>query len=98
LELSILLIDCVALLGSAILFYNRNRLRQKVKLLTEIQRQEKLREETIKQKENEERTRIARNIHDELGSGLSKVRLLTELARAEPFEKCRCDKLDQWCR
>ena len=86
LQLSILLLVFLALLGGAILLYNRNRLRQKVKLLTEIQKQEKLREEAIKQKENEERTRIARDIHDELGSGLSKVRLLTELVRAEPFE------------
>ncbi|MDP2387522.1 MAG: tetratricopeptide repeat protein [Bacteroidota bacterium] len=63
-----------------IFFYNRYRAKQKIRLLLEIQRQEKLRENALKEKEIEERTRIAKDIHDELGSGISKIFLIAELS------------------
>jgi signal transduction histidine kinase len=52
-------------------------------LETEIAKQEDLREKALKEKENEERTRIAKDIHDELGSGLSKINLVSEIIKKE---------------
>lgn len=37
--------------------------------------------ETIRMTEEKERTRIAKDLHDDLGSGLSKINLLTEIAK-----------------
>lgn len=62
-------------------FYNRYKSKQKIHMLLEIQRQEKLRENALKEKETEERTRIAKDIHDELGSGISKLFLVSELSK-----------------
>jgi signal transduction histidine kinase len=64
-------------------FYNRFKFKQKTKLELEIVRQEHLRERALKDKENEERTRIAKDIHDELGSGLSKINLVSEIMKKQ---------------
>jgi signal transduction histidine kinase len=64
-------------------FYHRFKIKQRTKLELEIVRQEHLRERALKDKENEERTRIAKDIHDELGSGLSKINLVSEIIKKE---------------
>jgi signal transduction histidine kinase len=57
----------LALLGY--LFYSRQRLKQK-----------QLREKAVLDTEYRERLRIARDVHDDLGSGLSRISLMAELA------------------
>lgn len=61
-----------------LLFYFRHRARQKIRFIMEVQRQERLREQALAEKEKQERERISKDIHDELGSGLSKISLIAE--------------------
>jgi signal transduction histidine kinase len=68
------------------LFYKWYKSKQKTKLMLEIQHQEQLRETALKDKENEERTRIAKDIHDELGSGLSKIKLMSDLIKKQEIQ------------
>lgn len=70
----------------AYFFYHRYKLKQKMRLLLEIQHQEQLKETALKNKENEERSRIAKDIHDELGSGLSKIMLMSELINKDEIQ------------
>jgi signal transduction histidine kinase len=81
-----LLIVCASFLFICILgflLYNRYRAKQKNLLLMEVQKQERLREIALKEKESQERERISRDIHDELGAGLSKIVLVAEYSRMQ---------------
>lgn len=66
-----------------LVFYFR---RQKQRLNERMER-----EQAIRQSEENERMRIAKDIHDEFGSGLSKIKLLSEMAtkRASGQEQLR---------
>lgn len=79
------LIAVIAVFGIIIsfglLFYYRYEARQKLLFVMEVQRLEKLRESAVEEKEMEERNRISKDIHDELGSGLSKIALIAEYSK-----------------
>lgn len=62
-------------------YYDRFRTSKKLELILEIQKQEKNKELAVKQKEIEERKRISQDIHDDLGSGISKIILLSEVLK-----------------
>ncbi len=57
--------------------FKRFKLKQQLSLNEELYRQKELRIKAVSEAENEERSRIAKDIHDDLGSGLSKIRFLT---------------------
>ena len=67
-QLVLLAMVFVFILLFGFFFYRRNKAIQQLKFSAELQR-----------KENEERERISKDIHDELGSGLSKIALLSSL-------------------
>jgi len=69
------------LIAFGLLFYFRYESRQKMRFLMEVQRQEKMMETALGEKEKEERDRISKDIHDELGSGLSKISLIAEYSK-----------------
>ncbi len=75
--ISVLLLTIITALFS----YSRYRTRQQFKFMLEVERQEKLREFALIEKEQQERERISKDIHDELGAGLSKIALLTAYAQ-----------------
>jgi signal transduction histidine kinase len=87
-RLQIILLLCTIsfLLIFGYFIYNWYKLKQKTKLILEIQKQEQIREIALKEKENEERTRMAKDIHDELGSGLSKIKLISELIKKDEVQ------------
>jgi signal transduction histidine kinase len=68
--LFILSLITIVIIVVAVYYYKSRR-----KLLEQIRR-----EHAIREAEENERQRIAKDIHDELGSGLSKIRFLSELA------------------
>lgn len=74
----LLIVLFIIILFTGTLIYFRYLSAQKLNFLKELQKQENIRLNAIREKENEERMRIARNIHDELGSGISKLYLLAE--------------------
>lgn len=76
--LLIVALGFVVVFGS--LFYLRYKSKQELKFALEMQRQEQLMQKAVAEKEMEERDRIARDIHDEMGSGLSKISLLSDFA------------------
>lgn len=69
----LLLVLIAVIIAAAIAVYYRNVRRG---LLEQLQR-----EKMVKETEERERMRIARDIHDELGSGLSKIRFLADNAK-----------------
>jgi signal transduction histidine kinase len=83
LQILLLFVTIAFLILFGYFYYQSFKLKQKLKLETEIAKQEDLREKALKEKENEERTRIAKDIHDELGSGLSKINLVSEIIKKE---------------
>lgn len=66
------LVLCIVI---AVLVYNRNRERQKAILDKAMADQERIRIQTVLETEQRERVRIAQDLHDELGSGISKLML-----------------------
>lgn len=92
LQIILLLCAIAFLILFGLFFYNRYKLKQKLRLMLEIQKQEQLRENALKEKENEERTRMAKDIHDELGSGLSKIKLISELIKKDDLGNTTLDE------
>ncbi|MBI1782179.1 MAG: hypothetical protein HYR66_12570 [Sphingobacteriales bacterium] len=83
----------LGVLGECILFMmglsykNRIELIEKVKMQEAIKREEERREMekqlTIIQTQQEERNRISADMHDELGAGMTAIRLMSEMAKAK---------------
>lgn len=83
----------LGLLGECILFLmglsykNRKELIEKVKMQEAIKREEERREMekqlTVIQTQQEERNRISADMHDELGAGMTAIRLMSEMAKAK---------------
>ncbi len=66
---------------SAFQFLRKQKLEQNITEQQNLYKQEQIRMNTILETEEKERLRIARDIHDDLGSGLSKIRILAESTR-----------------
>lgn len=86
------LIAGIVLLGLVfLLLYNRNRFRQRRLMDAELLRQKQLRSNAVIEAEENERTRIARDLHDGIGQQLSAARLnvsgLQSLARDKTGEE-----------
>jgi signal transduction histidine kinase/Tfp pilus assembly protein PilF len=69
---------CIIIVGLAV---NRNNIKQAAKLKIAIADNERIRVQTILETEQQERKRIAKDLHDELGSGISQIVLCNELAK-----------------
>lgn len=75
------------------LFYNRYRWKQKVKLQTEILKQQELATQSILEAEEKERTRIAKDLHDGVGQMMSAARMnLSSFYNAMKIENAEQDK------
>lgn len=68
---------------SGLYLYSRYRSKQKIKMLLAVQQQEKEKEQAIKEKETQERLRISKDIHDELGAGISKISIIAEYSKQQ---------------
>lgn len=68
---------------SAFWVYNNKKLKEKALYEASLMRKESEKQLAIFEAERAERTRIARDMHDELGSGLSKIALLTAQVQAK---------------
>jgi signal transduction histidine kinase len=83
----------LGVLGECILFMmglsykNRIELIEKVKMQEAIKREEERREMekqlTVIQTQQDERNRISTDMHDELGAGMTAIRLMSEMAKAK---------------
>ncbi|GAA4469131.1 hypothetical protein GCM10023093_28000 [Nemorincola caseinilytica] len=71
----------VMVIGVGGWLYNRNHLKQKARLDIAIANTETVRMQTILETEQAERKRIAKDLHDELGSGISRIVLSNEQAK-----------------
>lgn len=81
-RLYLVILICFIGIVTTVLLYSRYRFKQKTKF-----EQEKLQHEReLIEKETEERTRISKDLHDELGTGLSKIALLANLTRTHVQE------------
>lgn len=74
-NINILIFSALSLLAIAGLYYNRYRLKQQVILAEEVAKQEKLRFKATLEAEEQERVRIAKELHDGLGQLLSTAKL-----------------------
>lgn len=74
-----IILSCFAVLLIVGAFaYNSYKIKQKASLHAAIAAQEKMRLNTILETEQKERIRIAKDMHDELGSGISKIIIYNE--------------------
>ena len=76
----------VLMLLAGLYLYSRYRSKQKIKMLIALQQQEKEKEQAIREKETQERFRISKDIHDELGAGISKISMMATYSRQQRNE------------
>ncbi|MCC7158123.1 MAG: tetratricopeptide repeat protein [Bacteroidia bacterium] len=76
-----LFITFLLMVGTGLLLYSKYKSKQKIKMLLVTQQQEKEMEQAVKEKETQERFRISKDIHDELGSGISKISIMAEYSK-----------------
>jgi two-component system NarL family sensor kinase len=92
--------------GFGFLIYNRNKLKQNARLQEEVMRQQEIATEAVIEAEENERKRIARDLHDGVGQMMSAAKmnlsLLEENIRMSDEEKTAFDKavllVDESCR
>ena len=101
-QLSVLTGIMIILVMSAGLFYNRNKLRQQQILNDEIKNQERIRLRAIIESQEEERQRIAAELHDGLGQVLSAARVniaaLVEETQRQPQIYQALELIDRSCK
>ena len=93
-------------LGFAYLLHNRNKIKQNIKLQQEVFRQQEIATEAIIEAEENERKRIARDLHDGVGQMMSAAKmnlsLLNNNNAMEPAEKTAYEKalalVDESCK
>lgn len=88
-QLSLFVVAFIAFAGISGFLYYRNKIKQRVQEQEMKYMQERVRIET----ELQERMRIAKDLHDELGSGISKVMLSNQLARQRASPDAGLDQL-----
>lgn len=92
--------------GFGFLMYNRNKLKQNARLQEEVMRQQEIATEAVIEAEENERKRIARDLHDGVGQMMSAAKmnlsLLEENIRMTNDEKAAFDKavllVDESCK
>lgn len=101
-QLSVLTGIMIILVMSAGLFYNRNKLRQQQILNDEIKNQERIRLRAIIESQEEERQRIAAELHDGLGQVLSAARVniaaLVDETQRQPQIYQALELIDRSCK
>ncbi len=96
----------LAALGFAFLIWNRNKIKQESRLQSEVMKQQELATEAVIQAEENERRRIARDLHDGVGQMMSAAKmnlsLLEEKIPLGSDEKSSFDKalalVDESCK
>lgn len=92
--------------GFGFLLYNRNKLKQNARLQEEVMRQQEIATEAVIEAEENERKRIARDLHDGVGQMMSAAKmnlsLLEENIKMNDDDKAAFDKavllVDESCR
>ena len=93
-------------LGFAYLLYNRNKIKQNIKLQQEVMRQQEIATEAVIEAEENERKRIARDLHDGVGQMMSAAKmnlsLLNNYTGMDSAEKTAYEKamalVDESCK
>jgi signal transduction histidine kinase len=75
-QIGIIIVSALILVLLGYLFYRRQRIRQRYN-----------NEKAIINAENKERSRIAKDVHDDIGSGLSKITLMADLVSRQMADK-----------
>lgn len=81
LMLWMLVLTMVLLMVSALAIYQKLTLKQKLNFALQIEEQKKQQEMQSIRNELKERERISKDLHDELGSGITKISLMAEYMR-----------------
>lgn len=97
---------CILLLILGMMIYNRNRIRQEARLQYEMMKQQELAGEAVMQAEENERKRIARDLHDGVGQMMSAAKMNLSLLETHlpqhSDEKAAFDKamalVDESCK
>lgn len=104
--IAVALIVLFAGLGFAYLLYNRYKIKQNIKLQQEVMRQQEIATEAVIEAEENERKRIARDLHDGVGQMMSAAKmnlsLLNNYKGMDPAEKTAYEKamalVDESCK
>lgn len=84
----------ILILAITYLLYNRYKLKKQQELNEEIIRQQSIRSKAIIEAEENERTRIAKDLHDGIGQQLSAIKLMTNSLHNEQDETIRKARLE----